>query len=106
MLKIPLKQIPSQKTRVVLAGQNCTLSIYYRFGSVYMDLYVGNNLVEQGAVCRNRASIIRVSNSYFSGSLHFLDLLADNDPDYHLFNVRYILLFVPADEPLPEGLRY
>ena len=106
MLKIPLKQIPSQKIRVVLGGQNCTLSIYYRFGSLYMDLYVGDNLVEQGAACRNRASIIRVSNSYFSGSLHFLDLLGDKDPDYQLFNDRYILLFVSANETLPAGLRY
>lgn len=106
MLKIPLKQTPSQKLRVVLDGQNCTLSIYYRFGTTYMDLYVGNTLIEQGAVCRNRAGIIRVANSTFSGSLHFLDLLGESDPDYRLFNDRFILLFVGAGETMPEGLRY
>ena len=106
MQKIPLKQVPSQKIRVVLGGQNCTILAYYRFGAIYMDLYVGNALVEQGAICRNRASVIKVANSTFTGSLHFLDLLGDNDPDYKLFNDRYILLFVPAGEALPNGLRY
>jgi hypothetical protein len=106
MRKIPLQQTPAQKLRVKLDDQNCTMSIYYRFGATYMDLYVNNTLVEQGAICRNRASIIKVANSTFTGSLHFLDLLGDNDPDYRLFNSRYVLLFVPADETLPNGLRY
>jgi hypothetical protein len=106
MQKIPLKQVPSQKIRAVLDGQNCTISIYYRFGAIYMDLYVGNTLIAQGNVCRNRASIIRAASAYFTGSLHFLDLRGDEEPDYHLFNDRFILLFVAADEDLPEGLRY
>ena len=51
MLKIPLKQVPSQKLRVVLGGQNCTINLYYRFGNTYMDLVVG----EIGrASCRER----------------------------------------------------
>lgn len=106
MQKIPLKQVPSQKIRVVLGGQNCTISVYYRFGATYMDLYVGNMLIEQGAVCRNRASIIRVASAYFMGSLHFLDLRGDDEPNYHLFNDRFILLFVAANEDPPAGLRY
>ena len=106
MVKIPLRQKPAQKLRVVLSGQNCTIVIYYRFGSTYLDLAVSNNVVIQGAICRNRAGIIQRANSLFSGSLHFVDLLGDNDPDYHLFNDRYILLYVPAGEDLPEGLRY
>lgn len=106
MVKIPLKQTPSQKLRVVLGGQNCTMSIYYRFGNTYMDLSVDNTVVVNGAICRNRASIVQVANITFSGSLHFVDLLGTNDPDYHLYNDRYILLYVPKDEALPEGLRY
>ena len=106
MVKIPLQQTPSQKLRVVLDGQNCTLLIYYRFGNTYLDLYVGGELVQQGAICQNRAGVITVANSTFTGSLHFLDLLADEPPDYNLFNDRFILLFVPAGEALPEGLKY
>jgi hypothetical protein len=33
-------------------------------------------------------------------------MLGDSDPDYHLYNERYILLYVPAGEEIPEGLRY
>jgi hypothetical protein len=36
--------------------------------------------------------------------LYFLDLLGDSDPDYKLFNDRYILLYVSANESTPRGL--
>lgn len=104
MVKIPLKNTPSQKLRVVLAEQNCTISIYWRFGNTYMDLMVNDGIVEQGAICRNRQSIVKIAQHIFSGTLCFLDLLGDNDPDYTLFNERYILLYVPANEALPGGL--
>ena len=106
MVKIPLKQIPSQKLRVVLDGQNCTIELYYRFGNTYLNLYVGNTIIEKGAICRNRASIIKIANSVFSGSLHFLDLLSDDEPYYKKYNDRFILLYVSADEELPKGLVY
>ena len=104
MLKIPLKRVPSQKLRVVLSGQNCTINLYYRFGNIYMDLVVGNNVVINGAICRNRSSVVNVANHVFAGALHFLDLLGDSDPNYKLFNDRYILLYVSADESTPRGL--
>ena len=104
MVKIPLKQTPSQKLRVVLAEQNCTISVYYRFGNTYMDLVTNGGVVQTGAICRNRQGIIQVANHIFSGTLAFLDLLGDSDPDYHLFGDRYILLYVPANEALPGGL--
>lgn len=106
MVKIPLKSIPSQKLRVVLDGQNCTISVYYRFGNTYLDLIVGDVVVEQGAICRNRASIIKIANNTFKGTLHFLDMLGDNDPYYADFGDRYRLFFVSETETLPAGLRY
>jgi hypothetical protein len=106
MIKIPMKNVPAQTFRVVLDGQNCTITIYYRFGNTYMDLVVNGELVTTGAICRNRASVVQVANRIFSGSLHFLDLLGDSDPMYKLFNDRFILLFVSADEETPKGLRY
>ena len=104
MLKIPLKQVPSQKLRVVLGGQNCTINLYYRFGNTYMDLVVGNNAVINGAICRNRSSVVNVANHVFAGALYFLDLLGDSDPNYKLFNDRYTLLYVSANESTPRGL--
>lgn len=104
MLKIPLKQVPSQKLRVVLGGQNCTINLYYRFGNTYMDLVVGDSVVVNGAICRNRSSVVNIANHTFAGTLHFLDLLGDSDPNYKLFNDRYILLYVSASESTPRGL--
>ena len=104
MLKIPLKQVPSQKLRVVLGGQNCTINLYYRFGNTYMDLVVGGGVVVNGAICRNRSSVVNVANHIFTGALYFLDLLGDSDPNYKLFNDRYILLYVSASESTPGGL--
>lgn len=104
MVKIPLNTVPSQSLRVVLGGQNCELKIYYRFGSMYMDITCNNSLVQSGAVCRNRASVVQVANTIFTGSLHFVDILGETEPIYTGFADRYSLLYVGADEELPRGL--
>lgn len=104
MKKIPLQKLPSQKVRVVLDGQNVTLSIYYRFGNMYMDIITNDGLVQQGAVCRNRINVVQVANIIFKGGLYFLDLLGAHDPYYKQFGSRYILLYVGDDEALPGGL--
>lgn len=106
MIKIPLKNVPSQTFKVALDGQNCDIALYYRFGNTYMDLIVDGETVQNGAICRNRASVVQVANNQFAGSLHFLDLLGDSDPHYTLYNDRYILLYVAASEEVPRGLKY
>ena len=104
MRKIPLQAIPSQKVRVVLDGQNCTLSFYYRFGNLYADVLCNDGAVQIGAICCNRMNIIQVANTIFSGGLYFVDLLGDTHPQYSLLGKRYILLYVPESEELPRGL--
>lgn len=105
MLKIPLQQIPSQKLRIVLAGQNVTLRFFYRFDNLYADVYVGGHPVNLGAVCRNRSAIVLNSENLFSGNLYFVDMIGDSDPTgYDTFNDRYILLYVGKDEAIPAGL--
>ena len=104
MIKIPLQALPSQKVRVVLDRQNCTLSFYYRFGNLYADILCNDNVVQVGAICRNRMNIVQIANIVFDGGLYFLDLLGDNDPEYKLIGQRYILLYVGENETLPRGL--
>ena len=108
MRKIPLKNVPSQKFRVVLDGQNCTIALYYRFGHMYLDLYIKGIAVERGAVVRNRASIIKIANANFTGSLHMVDMLgADEVGDkYKELGTRFVLLYLSDGESIPEGLRY
>jgi hypothetical protein len=103
MRKIPLKNVPSQIIKVVLAEQNCQLKVYYRFGSMYMDIIVGGQMIQAGAICRNRTSIVQVANDIFVGSLHFLDLLGDADPNWEGFGDRFSLLYVEPNEDIPKG---
>lgn len=104
MRKIPLKNVPSQIIKVVLAEQNCQLKIYYRFGSMYMDIIVDGEMIQAGAVCRNRTSIVQVANNVFQGSLHFIDLLGDSEPNWEGFGDRFSLLYVEPNEAMPKGL--
>jgi hypothetical protein len=106
MVKIPLKAVPAQNFKVVLDGQNCQISIYYRFGDTYLDLICNDVVIIRGAVCRNRAAVIQKATNNFTGNLHFIDLLGDSDPNFNGFNDRWSLLFVPASEPTPKGLLY
>ncbi len=101
MVKIPLRKIPSQTLRIVLGGQNCIIHIYYRFNATYLDLQVDDIPICTGAICRNLASICQVASAYFDGSLHFLDMIGDNDPKYTGFGERYRLFYVTLDETLP-----
>lgn len=103
MIKIPLKNVPSQKLRIVLGNQNVTLRIFYRFENIYADVYVGSRAVALGSICRNRTAIVENAGSRFSGNLFFLDMLGDSDPSYKEFGSRYVLMYVPASEPVPAG---
>lgn len=98
MLKIPLNPVPAQSLKVKLAGQNCEMRVYYRFGSTYMDLTVGGVVVTTGAICRDRQSIVQIANNAFSGQLLFVDMLGADDPLYSGFGERWRLFYKAADE--------
>jgi hypothetical protein len=106
MKKIQLKNVPNQKFKVVLDGQNCQVKLYYRFGSMYLDLSCNDVQIISGAICRNRAGIVTKATNDFKGQLHFVDLLGENDPQWQGFGNRFSLLFVSASEPTPRVLLY
>ena len=103
---IPTSRLPGQTFNVVLAGQNCTISLYWRQSRLYMDLSVGPNQVCQGAVCQNCVSILQSKSRFFSGSLHFFDLEGDRHPHWEGLNQRYFLVYVEPDESVPDKLRF
>lgn len=104
MIKIPLQQIPSQKLRIVLDGQNITLRFFYRFGDLYADVYVGGDAVALGTICRNRCAIVGNAGTKLKGNLYFVDMIGDSDPAYKELAGRYVLMYVSANEALPAGL--
>ena len=106
MQQISLSQIPSQTLNVVLAGQYCTISLYWRQTRLYLDLQVGGSLICRGAICQNRADVLQSRHPDFDGTLHFVDTQGDRPPQWDGLGDRYLLVFVAADEVLPEVLRY
>lgn len=95
--KIPLSQIPNQKFRVVLGGQNCTVKLYQRGDHLYMDLAVNANVVMSGAICMANTNIVQYESIHFSGCLFFIDKTGyDEAPNYKEFNTRFALMFHPG----------
>ena len=110
MLQIPLSQIPAQTLNVVLAGQYCTISLYWRQERLYLDLSADSTPICQGAICQNKAGLVQSKSQNFAGSLHFLDLEGDRPPCWDALHNgnsgRWLLLYAEAGEELPEKLRY
>ena len=110
MQQINISAIPAQTFNVVLHGQYCTISLYWRQERLYLDLAVGAEVVCQGAVCQNRADILQSKSRYFAGTLHFFDLEGDAPPHWAGLHTgadgRFMLLYLEDGEEMPELLRF
>lgn len=105
MVEIPITPAPSQTFQIVLDGQNCTIALYQRGGSLYMDMMVGQAVVWTGFICRDRLGVNPYGYLPFRGQLYFVDTLGGTDPSYDGLGARWGLLFVPAGETPPAGVR-
>lgn len=98
MVEIPLQPIPSQEVQCILGNQNCTLSVYWRFGKLYADLLVNSDPVFQGAICQNLQWVNQSPSPDFSGGLMFVDGLGEEAPHWDGLGTRWALLYLDADE--------
>ena len=107
---IPLSQIPAQTFNVVLDGQYCTISLYWRQERLYLDLTVGTTGICQAAVCQNRAEVLQSKSPNFHGALHFVDVEGDRPPHWEGLYTgsfgRWILVYAEAGEVLPPNWRH
>ena len=102
---IPLAAIPSQTLSVVLAGQNCQLSIYTKTTGLYLDLAVGGNPVLTAMICRNAGRLL-LDRTYlgFVGDLVFVDTQATDtvangvDPVYTGLGAQFQLIYLTGAE--------
>lgn len=106
MKVIPLAAIPAETFQIVLDDQQCRITLYQRGRRMYLDLDVGDEAVCRGAICQNRASIVQSPTRLFSGTLHFWDTLGDEPPQYDRLGTRFLLLYVSANETLPDELKF
>jgi hypothetical protein len=98
MIIIPLAAKPSQTLSVLLAGQNCQIKVYAKTTGVYLDLYVNNQAVVTGQVCRDRVAIVRQTYLGFIGDLSFFDTQGVDDPEYTGFGGRWQLIYLEASD--------
>ncbi len=98
MVEIPLQPIPAQELQCILDGQNCTLSVYWRFGKLYADLLVNSEPVFTGAICQNLQWVNQSPSPDFSGGLIFVDGLGDEAPHWDGLGTRWALLYLDAEE--------
>ena len=98
MVEIPLQPIPAQEVQVILDAQNCTLSVYWRFGRLYADLLVDSEPIFTGAICQNLQWVNQSPSYLFSGGLMFVDALGEEAPRWEGLGSRWSLLYLDAEE--------
>lgn len=94
MIIIPLQPVPSQKISVVLANQNCQITIYTLTTGLFVDLYVNNALIIGGVICQNLNRIVRSVYLGFIGDLGFIDNQGADDPVYTGLGSRFSFAYL------------
>lgn len=102
--------VPAQTFQAVLAGQNCSFSLYTNTGydfndltlstpdtNLYMDLAVNGVSVTIGAICLNEKRLL-INRQYlgFVGDLMFIDTRGAEDPQASGLGTRWQLIYVEA----------
>lgn len=97
--QIPLTAVASQRLSVVLANQNCQISVFQKATAMYMDLAIDGLSILRTKVCRNRTRMLLAAQYRgFVGDLVFVDALGDEQPTYTGLGSRWFLLYLNATE--------
>lgn len=99
MLQMPLNAIPAQNFNTVLAGQNCTISVYQKTTGVYMDLISNGTPITKAVRCVEGARLL-LDRGYlgFIGDFGFIDTQGNSDPVYTGLGSRWQLLYLEASD--------
>lgn len=98
MLEIPIAAVPSQTLSVLLAGQNCQLSIRHKTTGIYLDLSVDNTPITLSSLCLDRVRLVRRPYRGFKGDLAFVDTQGVLDPQFSGFGDRWRLVYIEEVE--------
>jgi len=104
MMIVPVQSLPNQTLQTQLNGQACTLNIYQFAYGLFMDVYVGAELLVAGVICQNMNRIVRDLYLGFVGDFIWFDTQGSSDPIYMGLGSRFILVYLaPADLPAGQG---
>ena len=100
---VPLGAVPSQTLSIVLADQDCSISIYTLSTGLYFDLSVSDAPITRTKVCRNLGRLL-LDREYlgFVGDFLFYDTQGELDPEYVGLGTRWLLLYDDDPPPVPE----
>ncbi|WP_311271088.1 phage baseplate plug protein [Sphingobium sp. WCS2017Hpa-17] len=90
---IPLAALASQIVAISLANQAARVQVYQKRTGLYLDLYLNDEPVVTGVLCRDRVWLIRDAYRGFSGDLCFVDTQGLSDPDYTGLGSRFVLVW-------------
>ena len=93
---IPLKAVPNQTLTVLLANQNCRISVYQKFFGLYVDLAIGAVPILNGVIAQQANRIVRYAYLGFVGDLAFFDTQGKSDPHYTGLGSRYQFVYLEA----------
>lgn len=91
--QIPLTDEPSQQFQIVLNGQNCTIGVYQKDETVFVDLWVDSEPIFLGISALDRVGLKISDYMNFIGQLWFEDKNGTQNPDYTGFSDRYTLYY-------------
>ena len=102
---VPLAPVPSQTLSIVLAGQNCDISLTTLSTGLYFDLTADGVVIARTMVCRNLARLL-LDRGYrgFVGDFVFVDSQGADDPEYTGLGARWLLVYNDAPPPVPAFL--
>lgn len=95
---IPLSAVASQTFAIVLAQQNCTISVFQKSTGMFLDLLVSGAPVIRGVICLDAVRILQQTYQSFVGDLMFMDMQGSDDPKYAGLGTRWVLMYLEASD--------
>ena len=105
MYVIPLSSIPSQSLKVVLADQDCEISVLTRGEHLFLDLTVDGNIIQQGALLLDYVSAVQIPTRFFKGTLAMVDTQGNEAPRWDGLGDRWQLCYwSEGEEGAPRNM--
>lgn len=98
MQLIPIQPVPSQQLQVVLANQNCQISIYQKPQGIFVDLISNGVTISTAVIAQDANPLCPISYTGFQGNIVFTDTQGNSDPVYTGLGSRYQLVYLTAAE--------
>lgn len=106
---LSVETLPNQDFQIILDEQNCLIHLYQKGDYMFLDLYIDDETIVEGAIVQPKTGIIQ-SPSKFKGQLYIIDVINPADmpkqPNYSELGDRFQLVYLSEAECKDLDLRY